>query len=293
MLVGTQQEVSPDELAQRVHSQQRVDAARVRQHQQELLQEYTRRTYIVIVVCLMSVGIPFCIGLIVIATVIGWTKSKENKCDRPLVELSTMLLIITCYRIFCHYCAVRYICGHRPLEQSTQPMPRRVLLYHIFFEVVYIGSKVAVLALAASSQDCHEEMPQLQNLLIAYCSASLFLTALMVIVSTVFAKIIAYMFRNGMLHGTKVAAEGTFEKQKIVKFGSPDLNGYEQCSICLEDFSTDPRQEIRQTSCSSKHVFHATCLKGWLKVGNNCPLCREVLDVSSVSSDIIGRSNEV
>ncbi len=48
------------------------------------------------------------------------------------------------------------------------------------------------------------------------------------------------------------------------------------CSICLENYV--PGEESRTLNC--KHMFHKTCIDGWLANHDTCPLCR--VDVSAV-----------
>jgi len=47
---------------------------------------------------------------------------------------------------------------------------------------------------------------------------------------------------------------------------------FEQCSICLMDFSSD--DEIIPLPCDEKHYFHAQCIQEWLSNNNICPLCK-------------------
>ncbi|CAE7225821.1 RNF44, partial [Symbiodinium microadriaticum] len=67
------------------------------------------------------------------------------------------------------------------------------------------------------------------------------------------------------------APKGTIEKQEVFKFDSNhDWGDNNCCSICLEEWNG--RKEIRKTACG--HFYHTDCLKGWLNVNRNCPLCR-------------------
>ena len=49
------------------------------------------------------------------------------------------------------------------------------------------------------------------------------------------------------------------------------------CTICYADFSEEPDKPVAELNCSSKHIFHAECLKRWVATNNTCPLCKEVI----------------
>lgn len=58
--------------------------------------------------------------------------------------------------------------------------------------------------------------------------------------------------------------------------GLPDLPGCEgSCSICLAEISND--QSIVVLPCANGHIFHSSCLAGWLEIAQSCPLCRQGL----------------
>lgn len=46
-----------------------------------------------------------------------------------------------------------------------------------------------------------------------------------------------------------------------------------QCSICLQEYEADTEQVI-VLYCNEKHHFHAHCIKAWLELKGQCPLCR-------------------
>ena len=47
-----------------------------------------------------------------------------------------------------------------------------------------------------------------------------------------------------------------------------------ECSICLDCYSENEELAWPKTS-KCNHIFHAECIKMWLKDHNECPLCRE------------------
>ncbi|KAJ8762377.1 hypothetical protein K2173_007535 [Erythroxylum novogranatense] len=72
------------------------------------------------------------------------------------------------------------------------------------------------------------------------------------------------------------ASESALEKLKAESFrtNSGETDQYDDCVICLEDFSGD--QFLTKMPCS--HVFHQSCIFDWLERSNACPLCRGKLD---------------
>jgi hypothetical protein len=55
---------------------------------------------------------------------------------------------------------------------------------------------------------------------------------------------------------------------------NPQLNvAFEQCAICLSDFTE--QDEIVPLPCDEKHYFHPSCIQGWLRNNNTCPLCKK------------------
>ncbi len=45
-----------------------------------------------------------------------------------------------------------------------------------------------------------------------------------------------------------------------------------ECVICSEEITEG--QQIMVLNCNGKHYYHAPCIKEWLKVKINCPVCR-------------------
>lgn len=62
---------------------------------------------------------------------------------------------------------------------------------------------------------------------------------------------------------------------KRVKVLGPDMDLFDTCCICQDDFFLGDCATI--TSCS--HVFHSSCIKGWINKSTKCPLCCVQLEV--------------
>ncbi|XP_063313678.1 RING finger protein 24 isoform X2 [Pelobates fuscus] len=71
-------------------------------------------------------------------------------------------------------------------------------------------------------------------------------------------------------------------KQVILKEKVKELNLYEMCAVCLEEFK--PKDELG--ICPCKHAFHRKCLIKWLEVRKVCPLCNmPVLQLAQLHSN--------
>jgi len=45
-----------------------------------------------------------------------------------------------------------------------------------------------------------------------------------------------------------------------------------ECSICLQEFQ--PQDEVICLPCDERHFFHTSCVTGWLRMSQLCPVCR-------------------
>jgi hypothetical protein len=55
------------------------------------------------------------------------------------------------------------------------------------------------------------------------------------------------------------------------------------CSICLEEFVVDGRDEVIYLACG--HVMHAKCLESWFADHDTCPMCKRVVLVTPDASN--------
>ena len=72
-------------------------------------------------------------------------------------------------------------------------------------------------------------------------------------------------------------------RKSVLYFKSKEIPDHLSCTICLEVF-VDPQK----ISCS--HSFCKSCLKGWMRSGKECPVCRKkitkVEDATKVQKEI-------
>lgn len=61
---------------------------------------------------------------------------------------------------------------------------------------------------------------------------------------------------------------GLFLKFERLLLFITDLDSFNECPICRDDFSVD--DELSNLPC--KHQFHPECVKQWLTVSGTCPV---------------------
>ena len=67
--------------------------------------------------------------------------------------------------------------------------------------------------------------------------------------------------------------------EKYCKRNQPNTDlEYPTCSVCLVD--TAKNEECFLLPCG--HIFHIQCIEKWLKMHNNCPVCRFELTVDKI-----------
>lgn len=82
------------------------------------------------------------------------------------------------------------------------------------------------------------------------------------------------------LDGIKVLKSRRTVQQRIEKLKLVTSEEIEEeysddvCSICFQEFDST-LGEVRQTNCN--HVYHSICIKKWLLVRENCPMCHAVI----------------
>tara|TARA_A100001015_G_C15031922_1_gene733808 strand:- start:852 stop:1730 length:879 start_codon:yes stop_codon:yes gene_type:complete len=79
-------------------------------------------------------------------------------------------------------------------------------------------------------------------------------------------------FRNSVAaERISIMTKRQVRKLKKIKFKNKDLEKYQVCAICLDEYIED--DELRLLPCN--HEFHAKCIDEWLLKNNvKCPKCR-------------------
>jgi len=95
------------------------------------------------------------------------------------------------------------------------------------------------------------------------------------------------------LNGTSLGVSDTLitewlleDSQRVDKDDVAQLNQSWVCTICMEGVQVDVDGSLVNLCADAgrAHIFHASCLRNWLRKSNTCPLCRR--------SDIIDTSRE-
>lgn len=66
------------------------------------------------------------------------------------------------------------------------------------------------------------------------------------------------------------ATEANINNLEIILYKQD--NTPKECTICFENFAES--DSVIYLNCEMRHVYHADCLKKWLRVNAICPLCR-------------------
>ncbi|PRP88939.1 hypothetical protein PROFUN_00407 [Planoprotostelium fungivorum] len=83
-----------------------------------------------------------------------------------------------------------------------------------------------------------------------------------------FDQLLAALFQANGSNGTPPAAESEIENLPTIRIDQSRVG--QDCTICQDTFELE--DEATELPCS--HVFHPTCVVPWLKMHNQCPLCR-------------------
>lgn len=59
----------------------------------------------------------------------------------------------------------------------------------------------------------------------------------------------------------------------------------DECSICFEAFSLSDPRKIVATEC--QHPYHQNCIIPWIKLRENCPLCRHKVEARNLTTEAI------
>lgn len=277
-----QDPVTRNDLLDRGLSPQQADVMQVLQNQQEVLRDHLRR-WLLVFVCITCILVPTGLGFL-IWLVLSWNYARQMslKCDAPLVDWVTVVYVLKVYIFFLHRSVVKFVLKYDANEMPPVPPPWYVKVYNAMFHVFDFVWNIVGIAWTASSKTCHEVMPDVYSSLLAFAICGMFTTIWQVVNTIGLQAVLGYMLRQGMLSSPDGAPAGTLETQtEVVAFNpqeQPLLAEHTSCSICLDDFSATG--EIRKTKCD--HYFHTSCLKGWLKMGRTCPLCRSDLTTGSV-----------
>jgi len=122
---------------------------------------------------------------------------------------------------------------------------------------------------------CYEDAPSLTSLVLALIILGylyLLIPALLLVCvcACLPISIIFLMFISNSAQ--QPATENMIRGLDPVKYNSSLHRGEPSCSICACDYQE--AESIIVLSCDERHFFHEECIKRWLRINANCPICR-------------------
>lgn len=250
------------------------DRIQAHQHQQEVLrQSFTR--WVLAFSLILCTMLPTMLVLFV-WLLVSLVREVKADCDVPLRWWVLFVCVNVAYHTnICgvgsvHHLVLKNLCRFDPDADAGGSAPSYVKVYNLAVTLTVFVWHCIGLHWVVVSRTCKATSPDLFESVKVFSSFSIAFN-LFVYVNTVgLYTIMMFMLRNGLLHTSNAAPEGSLEMQKVVQYDEVCSKDDQECCICMAEF--DQHTEIRRTICG--HCFHGKCLGGWLKVNHTCPLCR-------------------
>lgn len=237
--------------------------------------------------CVVCILTPAMLAILV-WMMVEYSKYRKDHCDVPL---QTWCLVMACIVMFNATLnrpgrngslMVRVFCMWAPDPQIPRQPPLRVRLYNgavaLFIFLWNIFGLCLVFASGSVSSQyppCIRQAPGLYHSVKVYAALNSTFTVFFYVNMVGFSRLLGVMMRRGMLHTHRAAPKGTLEQNtEVVSEKDPSIANQSTCSICLEDHDSK-REVLKIKGCG--HLFHKSCLQGWLNVNRNCPICRHDL----------------
>ena len=232
---------------------------------------------------ILLIGLGLTSFILLIMALVVFAKGYEEEKDDGCSSLSLVLWLNIAYIVYnnsLHILIVKKL-GYDPRTHDLdEPIPEAVARWGLFVQCVSLFIGIIGVVLVQRADKCSDTSPKFFEAVQLY---TYFSTAFAVVcvINSFSTSLFLYLMRSGRLL-TKDAAPDAIELCRIVNFKAPrsaeddellkaDNDEAPTCPICIDEF--DENKEIRVTPC--RHVFHADCLKGWLKVSHCCPMCRK------------------
>mmetsp|Transcript_71245 Transcript_71245/g.133253 ORF Transcript_71245/g.133253 Transcript_71245/m.133253 type:complete len:294 (+) Transcript_71245:77-958(+) len=229
--------------------------------------------------CYFRLIVALLLGLMfVLAWVYLQLDDVDTTCDQPLPFMIRVIYVLIMIQGLKRELVRCFLCYNMSGEQ---PEPCRVRVFKWLLGLAALFWPLVALVMVLRAKAC--------DVVVIHCTELLILSYL-VIVFVVFvlpASIVSVMFfliTRGCIRlprSENAAPEGFLDQLPLVTysaelFSDENPEGYTTaCSICLDDFTAE--QPIVKTPCPATargHVFHKECLRGWLDMSKQCPLCR-------------------
>lgn len=282
------EELRRQELRDQGFSSAEIDAIFVRQHRQEVMAEVCRHWFLIFGISSFILGMLTVVMLVWLCFV--WSKAYLRgfeDCDVALTVwgyvLYSALLLNFAKSSSCGQRAVGALCVWEPDPNFPNRSPLRVKILNLLLPIFMfswnaIGIHWARLSRAPSVQMlvCQEEGQAVIDAIMAFAIVNIALTVFMFVNIIGLAYFFRMLLRMGLVQSSKAAPEGSLEASTEPRTAAEAEEAEcQQCPICLEDFVENDAEILRTLKC--QHYFHRSCLKDWLQVNRDCPLCREDL----------------
>ncbi|CAE8627058.1 unnamed protein product, partial [Polarella glacialis] len=283
-----------EELVQRGLSAGQIDAAlAVQRHREEVMAEICRRWLLMFAICSFVLGMTSIAMLLWLAFV--WTRAHFNgfdECDPTLRDwvqvLYTVMLLNFVKSTKCGQRALNTVCMWRPDPDVPRPSPLRIKLFNMAVPTFMLCWNSAGIHWARSSPaldmtgDCQVNGRGVIDAILAFTIVNIALTVFMFVNIIGLAYFLRVLMRIGVVQSSKAAPAGSLEAntEKVLAQVAIDADS-PQCPICLEDFADGDDTQILVKTKPCQHYFHTSCIKDWLKVNRDCPLCRTDLSTKT------------
>jgi len=271
-----------------------ADAYLVRRHQEETIANMFLRwlACFACVVCLLYI---ICLGILawLVAEWCNFAGSQwfwqwgspdafQPGCNAPVKE---WVIVLFCFSIlsiakssFLGKKLLSRLCCWPLDEPPQEPPPLRVKLCELLYPMVFVlWDILGVHWVRCADQSCVDNHRSFLRAIVGFCVVHVALAVVIYINLIGFATCLRFLLRLGIIKSPMAAPEGSLERStQPISFSDLESESSLACPICLEDFNE--KLPILQTK-SCKHAFHTQCLKEWLDVNRNCPLCREDLAI--------------
>jgi len=246
---------------------------------------------------LCCVVVPLVLG---IAFVTIWASYALNQdsglpCDTPIRGYLYGFIFILFWNTWCQGAFIETVLEYTPAEDGAE-RPLRVKLYQVFYFIVNLVLCILGLVWVFTAETCQTTAPHifLSAKILALMQAAVYLI-LGFVMGAVYLFI--WQMRFGNIGGPGGAPTDFVENLAVVPFVADEFDDEirpKDCCICLEEFDTEAGDKaIVQTPCD--HLYHKSCLVGWLKSNKSCPICRTDLveaasgeePSSSTATDIV------
>jgi hypothetical protein len=126
-----------------------------------------------------------------------------------------------------------------------------------------------------SCDDCLSETPalwglSLSNLILAYLYMLVPAIILVSVCACLPVAIVFVMMISG--NGQSPASERLINSLESETYDKQIHVGDPACTICATDYEEEDMVTVMQ--CDQRHFYHTECIKRWLRINANCPICR-------------------